>query len=122
MRFHLPHHPSLPVQTTETEVFHFKELVDAIMGTFAPQPGLLNAPERYGLCGDQAGVNTDHSVFETLGNAPDPPDVATKKVAGETEFGVIRELNDFLILVKAKKRSNRSEGFLPGDFIWRLRR
>src|ERR1700730_14690675 len=87
-----------------------------IMGPFAPKTGLLHAAERCRLSGDQTRVDADHSAFELIGNAPNPSDIAAKKVTGETEFGIIRKLNRFLIFVKPEERSNGSECFLPSNF------
>jgi hypothetical protein len=106
-------HPSLTVQTAEAEVFHLKKLIDAIMGSFAPKSGLLYSAERCRLGGDQTRVDADHSVFELIGNAPNPSDITPKKVTGETEFGIIRKLNRFLIFVEPEERSNGSECFVP---------
>src|SRR5882757_2440135 len=101
--------PSLTIQTAEAEVFHLKKLIDAVMGPFAPKSGLLHAAERCRLGRDQTRVDADHSAFELIGDAPNSSDIAAKKVTGETEFGIIRKLNRFLLFVKPEERSDGSE-------------
>src|ERR1700676_4708415 len=103
----------LAVQATEAEIFYLEKLVDPVMGSFASQAGLLHAAEGNHLGGNQSGVNADHSVLESLGYAPDPSDVATKEITGETEFGVIRKLDGFVIFIESKERGNGAECFFP---------
>src|ERR1700722_7579924 len=107
---------NLSIQAAEAEVFHFEKLIDSVMRSFAAKSGLLHAAERHRLSGNQAGVDADHSVFQFLGDAPNSPDVATKKITGQTEFGVVGKLNGLLVFVKPEDRSNRSECFLPSNF------
>src|ERR1700681_2599516 len=104
----------LLIQTAEAEVFHLEKFVDAIMRSFTTKSGLFHAAEGSDLVGDQPGVNAHHSVFERLGHSPDPTHVAAKKIAGETELGIVRQLNRFFILVKPEKWSHGTERFFPG--------
>src|SRR5580704_17306952 len=83
-----PWRPLSLVQATEAKVFHFDKLVDAVMRPFASKFRLLHSTERHDFGGNQAGVDADHSVFESLRNSPDAPDVAAKKITSETEFGI----------------------------------
>src|SRR5258705_7378924 len=86
------------------------------MRPFASKSRLLHSAKRRDLGGDQASVNADHSVFEPLRNSPDAPDVATKKITSETEFGVVGKLNGFFIFMKPEKRSNGPERLLSSHF------
>src|ERR1700722_15668812 len=53
------------------QVFDLQIIVDTVFGAFAAQSGLLDAAERGLGGGDDAFVDTDHAVFQRLGDAED---------------------------------------------------
>src|SRR5271170_1265810 len=92
----------LAAKPTETEVFDFEEFFNAVMGTFATESRLFDSAKRRHLVRDESGVNTHHSRFQPLRGSPDPSDIATVEVAGETKFSVVGPLNGLLIGLKTE--------------------
>src|SRR5450631_1943449 len=103
------------VKTAKAKILYFQEFLDAIVGTFATEPRLLNPAKRGNLVGDKAGVNADHSRFQSFSGSPDATDIATVKVTRETEFGVVSHLNSFFIGLEPEERSQGPESFFASN-------
>src|SRR5258706_9206530 len=73
-------HHSLNSNAPDAEVLDLEEVVDAVLGAFAPEAGLLHAAEGCDFVGDDAGVDADDPGLEGLGDAPHAPDVARIEV------------------------------------------
>src|SRR5690606_4860672 len=86
---------SRPSDASQTEVFDFQVILDAVLGALSAQTGGLDAAERRHFVGDQAGVDTDHAVFQRLGNAEHTAQITRVEVGGQTEFGVVGHGNHF---------------------------
>src|SRR5205085_3441970 len=103
------------VDAAHAEVFDLEELLDAVFGTLAADTAFLHAAERRDLGRDDALVDSDDAVFESLGDAPDAADVAAVEIGGEAEFGVVRHLDRLVFGLEAIERRDRAEGFFAGD-------
>jgi hypothetical protein len=64
------------------EIFDLEEVIDAVFRAFAADAGFLDATEGRDLGRDDAGVDADNAVFEGVGDAPDPADVAAVEIGG----------------------------------------
>ena len=64
--------------------------------------------------GDHAGIDADHAVFQRFGDAVDAADVAAVEIARQAEFSVVGSVDGFLLMLEAKHRRERAEGFLFG--------
>src|SRR4051812_27904576 len=89
------------IDTAEAHVFHFDELLDAVLGAFTAQARLLHAPERRHLGRDESGVHAHHSVLERFRDAPDAADVAAVEIRRETELGAVRKLDHLGVVIEA---------------------
>src|SRR5438445_7616015 len=105
----------LTVDAAHTEVFDFKEFLDAVFRAFAADAAFLHAAERGDLGRDDAFVDADDAVFEGLRDAPDTADVAAVEIGGQAEFGVVGHLDGLGVGLEAVERRDRAEGFLLGD-------
>ena len=97
----------LAVDAAHAEVFDLEELLDAVFRAFAADAAFLHAAERRDLGRDDALVDADDAVFESLGDAPDAVDVAA--VEGGAEFGVVGDLYGLAIGL---------EGWPPKLIVW----
>src|ERR1700684_2340792 len=75
----------------------------------------LDAAERRKLARDRAGVDPDHPVFERLGDAPHPAQIAGVEVRREAELRVVGEADDVVLVLEAKDRRYGTEGLLARD-------
>src|SRR5579859_101197 len=55
------------LHAAHTEVLDFDKLFDAVLGTFAPDAGLLNPAKGGHFGGDQPLVDSDDAIFQSLG-------------------------------------------------------
>src|SRR5688572_23328428 len=79
----------------DRERFHIEIFVDAVARAFAAEAGLFHAAEGRGLRRDEASVDADDAVFECLGHAPDPADVASVEIGREAVLGGVGEGDRF---------------------------
>src|SRR5690606_16667852 len=85
------------------------------MRAFATEAGFLHAAEWSNLGRDDAFVYAHDAVFERFTDAPDAADVPRVEVRGETELGVVGELDGFLLGLEAEQRRNWAERLLARD-------
>src|SRR3989442_14111383 len=78
------------LDAAHAEILHLEEFLDAVFRALAADAAFLDAAERGDLGRDDALVDADDAVFERLGDAPDPADVAAVEIGGEAELGVVR--------------------------------
>lgn len=72
-------------QASEAHVLQLQVLVDAVLGAFGTQPGLLDPAERRLCGGHDPLVDSDHPDLHRLGNTPDLTHVLGEEVAcGQT--------------------------------------
>ena len=77
----------LGVGVGDADVLGGGVLVDAFGAAFAAQAGLLDAAERGGGVGDDAGVEADHAELDLLGHAEQPVEVLRVDVGGQAVLG-----------------------------------
>ena len=77
--------------STETAIFDLHVLVDAVLGSFAAQPRLLDAAERGDLGRYEPLVDPDHAHLELLGDPPDLADVLRVEVARQPDARVVSD-------------------------------
>src|ERR1700746_3159653 len=92
----------LPIQAAEAKIFHLEELFDSIMRTLATQSRLFDTAKRRNFVGDQARINAYNSAFQALCYPPDPADIATKEIAGESEFRVVGKTNRIFVGIESE--------------------
>src|SRR5215212_4186585 len=71
------------------DIFRFEVLLDALGAAFAPEAGVLDAPERSRRVGDYPLVEADHAGLQALADAQGSLQVARVDVGHEAELGVV---------------------------------
>src|SRR5438132_14327495 len=77
------------LKPTQADVLDDEVLVDAVVGSFAPEAGLLHAPERRHLGRDNPRVESDDTKLKALGHSQRAVDIARVEVGGQAVFGPV---------------------------------
>src|ERR1700689_2413641 len=100
--------------SADADVLDLGVIEDSVLGSFAADAGFLDAAEWGHLSRDDAGVQSDDSVLDGLGNSPAPPEVARVEIGGQAEFRVIGHCDRLCFAVKFEERRHRPECLLAG--------
>src|SRR5690606_21976238 len=102
------------------EILHFEIILDAVFRALAAVAAFLHAAERRHFGRADALVGADEAVFQRLRHAPHAPDVPAVVIGGETELGVVGELDRIVFRLEAEQRRDRPKGLLAENLHIRL--
>ena len=103
------------LKVSEAEVLDLGVLVDPVLGALAADAGLLDATEGALGAGHHALVDADHAGLHLLADAPALADVVGVEVAGQTDGGVVGEVDGLLLLGELHDGEDGAEDLVLED-------
>ena len=88
----------------KAEVFHLDIILDAVFRAFTALAGLFDTAEWCDFGGDQASIDTDHAIFQRLGNPEDPLEIGVEEIGSQTLNRVIRFTDNLLRIFETDDR------------------
>lgn len=85
------------LKATKAQVLDRQVFIDSVMRSFTTDTGFLHSAEGGNLIGNDSFIDTDHAVFELLGNSPDAADIARVEIRSKAIAGIVGHLHGFVI-------------------------
>lgn len=93
-------------------VLDLSVVIEAVLRALAAEARLLDTTEGSSSVGDEAGVDTNHTVLELLGDAEGALHVVGEEVGGKTSAAEVGTLDDLLLSLELEERGDGTESLL----------